>query len=153
MLTVFISHSHSDDRQARALKKYLTPIGPPRADEIFLDSDSEHRIRAGQKWKDELRRAMVSCEAVICLVSDAWNRESQCVAEFRTAEFLNKRIFCARLQESSVQDLTDEYQRVDLFGDGDQEVIDLYDGEPPVSFFANGLHRLKDEIIAKGIGP
>ena len=68
MYRIFISHSGIEDAEARALKKWLVDQDPPLANEIFLDSDPQHGIRAGRKWKDELHRAMVSCEAPPCVV-------------------------------------------------------------------------------------
>src|SRR5689334_18580684 len=98
MYRIFISHSSKDDRQAKALKKWLVLQEPPLANEIFLDSDRRTRIRVGTKWKVELQRAMSHCESVICLVSRSWNSRPECIAEFRAAEYLNKKIFCARLE-------------------------------------------------------
>jgi hypothetical protein len=38
-----------------------------------------------------------------------------------------------------------------LFGDGQQEAIDIGDGQPPVTFALEGLRRLKDGIRGSGI--
>ena len=170
MYRIFISHSGEQDLEARALKQWLVDQDPPLANEIFLDSDPQHGIRVGRKWKDELRRAMASCEAVICLVSEAWNDSGECIGEFRSAEFLNKRIFCVRLENTGNRGVTTEYQRIDLFGTGEKTAISLAEPEgprkpgeqpaaivnghaPAVSFLSSGLLTLRDEIIEKGIGP
>ena len=89
----------------QALKNWLVQQDPPLANEIFLDADM---MRPGLQWKDQLRQAMKNCEAVICLMSANWPGSPECLAEFRTAEYLNKRIFCARLEPSDldVEDIT-----------------------------------------------
>ena len=163
MYRIFISHSSVEDRQATALKRWLVQQDPPLANEIFLDSDRRTGIRPGKRWKDELQRVMQQCEAVICLLSVNWHSSLECQTEFRTAENLNKRIFPARLEPHTVHederirgitrdDITGDWHRVDLFGDGEQTEIQFDDEGPSVLFLKDGLLGLKDEIIEKGIG-
>ena len=148
MYRIFISHSSAELREAKALQDWLIQQDPPLANEIFLDAD---RLRPGLQWRDQLRQAMKSCEAVVCLTSKSWADRSECLAEFAHAEYLNKRIFCVRLEPSSADATTKAWQRVDLFGT-DEIKIPLDDGGPPIAFAALGLQRLKEEIITKGIG-
>jgi WD40 repeat protein len=163
MYRIFISHSSLEDRQATALKRWLVQQDPPLANEIFLDSDRRTGIRPGKRWKDELQRVMQQCEAVICLLSANWHASLECQTEFRTAENLNKRIFPARLEPHTVHederikgitrdDITSDWHRVDLFGDGEQTEIQFDEEGSPVVFLKDGLLGLKDEIIEKGIG-
>jgi WD40 repeat protein len=147
---IFLSHSHCDNREAVALKAWLVAQDPPLANDIFLDLDS---IRPGMKWKDALRQAAGRCEAVICLISEAWESSHECITEFRTAETLHKRIFCARLQPEAGTTVVAEWQYVDLFGAGPVTEIDIAPGTPPVAFSSEGLYRLKEEIIGKRVGP
>jgi WD40 repeat protein len=148
---IFLSHSSLDMRQAVALKTWLAEQNPPLANEIFLDVDPESGLRAGTRWKDALRRANARCEAVICLLSANWEASHECKVEYRTAENLNKQIFVARLESSTGDELTSEWQRCDLFGDGPKTPIDIGDG-PPVEFATEGLYRLRDGILGAGIG-
>ena len=101
MYRIFISHSSVDLRAAKALKSWLVEQDPPLANEIFLDADT---MRPGLLWKGQLKQAIKNCEAVVCLTSKSWAERSECEAEFRTAENLDKRIFCARLEQSSRAD-------------------------------------------------
>jgi WD40 repeat protein len=150
MYRIFISHSSVDLRAAKALKSWLVEQDPPLANEIFLDADT---MRPGLLWKGQLKQAIKNCEAVVCLTSKSWAERSECEAEFRTAENLDKRIFCARLEQSSRADeKTKAWQRVDLFGSDEEIKIHLGDGGPPIAFSADGLQALKEEIITKGIG-
>ncbi|SEH87624.1 WD40 repeat [Mycolicibacterium rutilum] len=138
-------------RDAVALKQWLVGQDPPLANEIFLDVDPESGLRTGTRWKDALRRANARCEAVICLLSTNWESSHECKVEYRTAENLNKQIFVARLEPSAGDELTSEWQRCDLFGDGPKTGIDIGDGEP-VELLTAGLYLLRDGIRGAGIG-
>jgi WD40 repeat protein len=156
MARIFLSHSSRDNRQAIALRQWLIEQDPHLSGEIFLDLHSNTGIRSGERWKDALRQASTRCEAVICLVSPDWMASAECRTEFRFAEYLNKRIFSARIGQLSGEDPTGDWQQIDLFGDGptvDVDIdIDIGDGGPPVVFPSDGLYRLRDGIAVAGIG-
>jgi TIR domain len=155
MSRIFLSHSSKDDREAVALKQWLVEQDPPLATDIFLDLDRRRGIRPGTRWKDALREANARCEAVICLLSSNWEASSECKTEYRTAETLNKRIFCARLEQLTHSDISSEWQRVDLFGNGPKTPIEIVINgvDEVVEFATEGLLRLKDEIVRAGVGP
>jgi WD40 repeat protein len=150
MSRIFLSHSSLDAREALALKRWLVDQEPPLATEIFLDIDPEVGLRPGERWKDRLQQASAKCEAVVCLLSRNWEASHECKTEYRVAENLNKQILCARLESSAGDDLTSEWQRCDLFGEGDMTSIDL-PGGPPVMYATEGLYRLRDAIRGTGI--
>ena len=56
MSRVLISHSSRDSAAALALKMWLEQAEPGLVGEIFLDLDPDS-IRAGERWKEALRRA------------------------------------------------------------------------------------------------
>lgn len=151
MSRIFLSHSSRDVREAIALKQWLVSQNPPLANEIFLDVDPGAGLQTGTRWKDALRQANARCEAVICLLSENWEASHECKVEYRTAENLNKQIFVARLEASTGDGLTSEWQRCDLFTDGAVTAIDI-DGGPAVEFSTAGLYRLRDGIVGAGIG-
>ncbi|MFF0815604.1 TIR domain-containing protein [Rhodococcus sp. NPDC003318] len=152
MSRVFLSHSSRDNRQAIALKHWLVEKDPGLADEIFLDLDRHTGIPVGVRWKDALTRANARCEAVICLLSRHWDDSRECQAEYRTSENLNKPIFCARLEPRVGREITAEWQRCDLFGEGPTTAITIA-GEPePVVFLTEGLERLYDGLVRAGVG-
>ncbi|QFS91108.1 translocation protein TolB [Mycobacterium sp. THAF192] len=138
-------------RQAVALKRWLALQDPPLANEIFLDVDPDTGLRAGSRWKEALRQANARCEAVICLLSPRWEASDECRVEYRTAENLNKQIFVARLEPSTGDGLTSEWQRCDLFGAGAVTEVEV-GGGAPVVFATEGLYRLRDAIRGAGIG-
>jgi WD40 repeat protein len=134
-----------------ALKQWLVGNDPTLRDEIFLDVDPVTGILPGVRWREELKRASSRCEAVICLLSANWENSPECRTEFRTAENLNKVIFCARLQPDVGEDFTSEWQYCDLF-DGENTVsIDVGEKEP-VILNGDGLRRLMNGIERAGIG-
>ncbi|MGH3522710.1 MAG: toll/interleukin-1 receptor domain-containing protein, partial [Mycobacterium sp.] len=151
MSRIFLSHSSQDLIAAAALKQWLAEQDPPLANEIFLDTDPGTGVSPGVRWKDELFKANSRCEAVICLLSRNWESPHECQAEFRTAENLGKQIFCARLEEASGRDITSEWQRCDLFGDGSKTVVQIDDGAA-AEFTTAGLYRLRDAVRGTGIG-
>ncbi len=152
MPRIFLSHSSRDNRQAIALRQWLIEQDPQLAGEIFLDLDRDTGIRSGMRWKDALRQASARCEAVICLLSPNWETSAECRTEFRFAEYLNKRIFSARIAPLTGDDPTREWQQIDLFGDGPTTELDIDDGDAPVVFRSEGLHRLRQGITEAGIG-
>jgi WD40 repeat protein len=151
MTRIFVSHQRLDQREAVALKQWLIEHDPALRDEIFLDVDPVTGILPGVRWRDELKRAANRCEAVICLLSAHWEASAECRAEFRTAENLNKVIFCARLQPDVGEDFTSEWQYCDLFGGENTVTVDIGENEP-VLFNGDGLRRLTTAIERAGIG-
>src|SRR5262245_20578312 len=104
MSRIFLSHSHVDERETLALKRWLVQEDPALANEIFLDIDPEVGLRPGERWKDRLQQASATCEAVVCLLSRNWEASHECKVEFRLAENLNKQILCARIEASAGDD-------------------------------------------------
>jgi WD40 repeat protein len=152
MPRIFLSHSSRDNRQAIAVRQWLIDKDPQLTGEIFLDLDRGTGIRSGVRWKDALRQASARCEAVICLLSANWEASAECRTEFRFAEYLNKRIFSARIGPLTADDPTREWQQIDLFGDGPTTDVDVGGGGEAVAFLSEGLYRLRDGITEAGIG-
>ncbi|MRH92380.1 TIR domain-containing protein [Nocardia sp. SYP-A9097] len=154
MYRVFVSHSSRDRTSAVALTRWLTENEPSLSGEVFLDVDPETGIAPGTRWKSELVRAVDRCEAVICLISSEWEHSAECLAEFRHAESLNKRIFCARIDPRVRGEKAREWQFCDLFSDGHSPVITVAseNGEAPIIFADNGLQRLLRGLRETGIG-
>jgi hypothetical protein len=148
---IFLSHASTDNRKAIALRQWLVEQNPRLANEIFLDLDPKGGIRTGERWQAALRKATARCEAVVCLLSAEWESRLWCLTEYRTAEMLNKRVFCVRL-EPDTGETTSAWQWCDLFGSGAMTAIDIGDGGLPVEFATAGLYKLRDDIRGAGIG-
>ncbi|MDT5095540.1 MAG: hypothetical protein QOH60_4903 [Mycobacterium sp.] len=152
MYRIFVSHSSRDTPAAVALIQWLTDNQPSLRGGIFLDVDPHTGLSPGTRWKEELFRAVDRCEAVLCLLTPNWEQSSECLVEYRYAESLNKRIFCARLDPEAVGDKTHEWQYCDLFsGSGPVTAVSV-DGQAPVEFSTEGLERLLRGIRESGIG-
>jgi WD40 repeat protein len=151
---VFVSHSSRDTASAVAVTWWLMENEPSLDGEIFLDVDSQTGIAPGTRWKSELVRAVDCCEAVICLISPAWDKSPECQAEFRHAESLNKRIFCARLDRRAQGMKAREWQFCDLFPDGQPQTtaVESESGGEPIVFATDGLQRLLRGLREAGIG-
>src|SRR4029077_2248072 len=80
-----------------------------------------------------------------------WEASHECTTEYRYAETLNKAIVVARLEPVPGREITSEWQRCDLFGDGPAAAISVDEGEP-VMLATEGLHRLLNGLRALGIG-
>jgi WD40 repeat protein len=152
MSRIFLSHSSVDNRAAVALRAWLVEQRPELADEIFLDIDPGSGLQVGARWKGQLFESNSRCEAVICLLSQAWTDSHECRAEYRTAEGLGKQILVARLQDTGDSDITSEWQRCDLFAPGPQTAVAI-DGGDPVAFNSAALYALRKAIEGTGIGP
>ncbi|WP_328402583.1 nSTAND1 domain-containing NTPase [Nocardia sp. NBC_00403] len=150
---MFISHSGRDNAWAIAVKQWLVEQQPDLAQEIFLDIDPETGIHSGQRWKDALRAAKERCEAVVCLVSRHWLGSKECEAEYRAAEYFGKRIYCARIEPlEGINDITREWQRCDLYGQGPRTEVHVGAGHEPVVVRTAGLQQLLTGLRAAGIG-
>ena len=134
------------------MKQWLVEQRPELADEIFLDIDPESGLQLGARWKGQLFESNSRCEAVICLVSRAWDASHECKTEYRTAEGLGKQILVARLEDLGDRDITSEWQRCDLFAAGAQTEIAVAGGAP-VRFNTAALYALRKAIEATGVGP
>ncbi|ONM48414.1 hypothetical protein B0T46_11910, partial [Nocardia donostiensis] len=150
---IFISHSSRDNTWAVAVRQWLIEQQPDLAQDIFLDIDPEIGIHSGQRWKVALRAAVERCEAVVCLVSRHWLASHECEAEYRAAEYLGKRIYCARIEPlDGVHDITREWQRCDLYGDDPVTEVHIDSDREPVTLRTAGLQQLLTGLRAAGIG-
>ncbi|OBH95466.1 TIR domain-containing protein [Mycobacterium sp. E2733] len=152
MSRIFLSHSSKDNRQAVALKQWLVDQRPELANEIFLDIDAGSGLRVGARWKGQLFESNSRCEAVLCLVSAAWDGSHECRTEYRTAEGLGKQILVVRLEDTGDGDITSEWQRCDLFAEGALTEIPV-PGGGPVRFNTAALYALRKAIEGAGVGP
>src|SRR6185437_14781278 len=124
---------------------------PGLKNEIFLDIDPHTGIPVGVPWKEALRKASDRCEAVICLLSEAWDNSHEARTEYRIAEDRGKPIFPVRLAPSTGRDVTSEWMRCDLFGDGPKAKVSV--DEQTVEFLESGLRQLLLGLRATAIAP
>lgn len=86
MASIFVSHASKDDLLAGDLAAWL------RANaftDLFVDDQS---IKAGSKWREELRASAGACRVAIFLVTPNWLGSGQCEGEFNAAWYMGKRL-------------------------------------------------------------
>lgn len=87
MPKIFISHSSQDNAKALAVAQWLETMGWGNP---FLDIAPKHGLAPGKRWREALTAAAGRCEAVICLLSQAWLNSGECRGEFAFACYLGK---------------------------------------------------------------
>lgn len=158
MARLFISHSSVDDAAALALAEWLRREG---FDDFFLDFDVERGIAPGERWMAALAGAVGRCEAVLFLVSPAWQASKFCFAEFFQARNLGKRLFGVIVQPVALgalpEQMTAEWQVCDLTRGPDLETFTVQ--RPPrlvptsVAFSRPGLAALAHGLVRAGLAP
>jgi formylglycine-generating enzyme required for sulfatase activity len=114
MARLFISHSSKDNLQALAFQRWLEANGWSK-DDVFIDL---HGIGAGERWRETLRKANATCEAIILLASPESLASVECQKELELAEALGKVIVPAIVRDLAKDDPRlgryAEHQLVDL---------------------------------------
>ena len=155
---IFLSHSSANDAEAVALHDWLKGEG---WDDIFLDTDPDRGIAAGERWERALNKAASRCEAVLFLVSQAWLGSGWCQKEFSLAQRLNKRLFGILIEDIAVAslpvNLTGTWQMVNLAVGRDHVMLcaslPITGSEAHVTFSTEGLARLKSGLQRAGLDP
>lgn len=137
MSRIFISHSSANNAAALALGKWLESSG---WSDYFLDIDDQRGIAPGERWIDALSSDVYRCEAVIFLVSPAWNASKQCFAEIFDAKKFGKRIFAVIVEPIPPSELPPQMT-------ADWQVFDLADGCNPVSFSVARLPFVPGTVV------
>ena len=116
MPRLFISHSSQDNAVALAFRKWLVANGWAETD-VFIDL---HDLRAGARWRAELRKANTACEAVLLLASPEALDSPECQEELKLADILEKEIIPV-----IVRDLTIDDPRLSRYKNREIQVADL----------------------------
>jgi TIR domain len=160
MSKLFLSHASSNNAEAVAIRDWLREEG---WSDVFLDidPDPEKGISPGERWEGALNQAASRCQAVLCLVSQAWLDSRWCLNEFNLARRLNKPLFGALIEDIPVAklppDLTGTWQIVDLASGSDHRmfrvVLPRTHQQQHVTFSSEGLGRLRGGLAKSGIEP
>jgi len=152
---LFLSHSSRDNAYALAFCSWLTANGWGKED-IFIDL---HGIGAGERWRERLRKANATCEAVIFLASPEALGSVECQKELELAEALGKEIITAIIRGLKKDDpLLARYsdrQFVDLSALplDHTEAVDLNGHSLEIDFNLQGLQGIKRRLENLGIAP
>ena len=149
MSRIYISHSSIDKEAATALKDWLVQEHYSDPSDIFLDFDPDCGLVPGQRWESALDEAIMSCQAVLFLVSDRWLNSQYMIGEYQFARRLHKKLFVLLMGE-----IRHDQMRYGL----SEEVIvrlDEPEGETQrmgnVAFSKSAIKRLKLGLERAGI--
>ena len=116
---IFLIHAHSDRDTVRKLYQRMVNDGV----NAWLDAE---RLQPGQDWKNEIRNAILKCEAVIVCLSNGFDkrqgyRHEELKLALEKANFLpDDEIFIipVRLEKCDMPESLHHLHRVDLFKPG-----------------------------------
>jgi hypothetical protein len=116
---IFLIHAHSDRETVHKLYQRLVRDGL----NVWLDAE---RLQPGQDWQNEIRTALLKCDAVIVCLSHAFDRQKgyrheELKLALEKANFLpGDEVFIVpvRLEECEVPKSVRHLHRVDLFKAG-----------------------------------
>ena len=111
MSGIFISYSRRDSAQALDLQQRLHREG---FRSVFLDTDPEQGIAAGDEWERRLYAKLRSCRALIALSSAAFAESKWCFAEVTHAKALGKSVFPLLVDSSNAHELIRDKQTIDV---------------------------------------
>lgn len=115
---IFISHSSDDHDAATALHARLLARDYDPS-QLFLDSDADSGIAAGEPWQQTLYARLKDCRALIVLGTQNWLDSKWCFAELVYAKASGKEIFPVLLEPCDFRGVLDEHQAVFVHRDGD----------------------------------
>jgi WD40 repeat protein/tetratricopeptide (TPR) repeat protein len=95
---------------------------------MFLDSEPEYGIKAGQEWEKELYHNLNQASAVVVLCSDNLLASRWCFFEIASARALGKPIFAVIVSPCEVLELLKDRQVVNLAAEGELALQRLLDG-------------------------
>ena len=158
MSKIFISHSSANNAAALAVANWLSEAG---WSEYFLDITPSRGLAPGERWQEALTSAADRCEAVLFLISPAWQASRWCLAEFLLAKQLGKTIFGVLVEATPLdalpKEMTAEWQLCDLvtgtarqsFRVSQEPIVP----ETEISFAEDGLTRLRIGLQRAGLDP
>ena len=66
-MRVFVSYSHLDQDWCDAFRTQLASVHDPMEFDVWID---QHRIRAGDRWNDEINKGLEEADVAVLLISD-----------------------------------------------------------------------------------
>jgi len=105
---VFVSHASSDGAFADRIHRRLSDLGH----QVFLARDIRVGIRAGDVWKERLHQELRAADAVVCVLTDAYNASPWCAYEIGIAHEVGSLLLPLRSQPGVASPLLDDRQHV-----------------------------------------
>ncbi|WP_256804492.1 TIR domain-containing protein [Frankia sp. ACN10a] len=111
---VFVSHASSDVELADRIYRTLADLGH----RAFLARDIRTGIRPGEVWKERLHQELRAADAVICVVTEAYNTSPWCAYEIGIAHEVGSLLLPLRAQAGVASPLLDDRQHVAVVDNG-----------------------------------
>src|SRR5262245_21903391 len=105
---VFVSHANADGEFAGDVHRKLND----RDHQVFLAKDIRTGIRPGDVWKERLHQELRAADAVICVVTTAYNASPWCAYEAGIAHEVGSLLLPLRAEADVVSPLLDDRQHV-----------------------------------------
>jgi WD40 repeat protein len=125
MASLFLSHSSEDRVIAERTAAQLERAGYTA---LFLDSDPDHGLVAGQEWERRLYRQLRAADGLIFLGSPSAVASRWCAIEIGITRSLGKPIFPILVAATGRHPLLDDVQWVDATSDTERAHHQLLDG-------------------------
>jgi WD40 repeat protein len=116
MAQVFVSHAGDGLDIALRVRGWLRDAGHG----VFLDSDLTHGLRVGDDWRTRLYDELYRADALVCIVTKAFDASPWCAAEIGIAQARGTRILPVRAEQNAAHRLlsTETTQWADLLTGG-----------------------------------
>ena len=125
MTSVFVSHSTQD---AQVTTEFVRRLRAEGFTALFVDSDPDVGILAGQAWERELYARMRKANGVVFLASPASLASQWCAIEVGIARAIGKPIFPVLVAGTQRHPLLEDVQWVDAASEGEQAYDRLFTG-------------------------
>ncbi len=114
---IFISHRTTDKAAAHALRDQLREYGYSEK-QLFLDSDADSGIQAGEPWEKALYSHLKRCDALVVICSPRLNESKWCFAEIAYAKLAEKPVFPFYIEACTIDAPIQDLQAVSLHAEG-----------------------------------
>ena len=113
MARVFVSHASADLATAVEIQAWLQDAGHL----VFLDRDPSSGIQLGEQWKRRLYKELRAADAVVCVVTEAFQNSAWCSAEVWIADMLGRPLLPVRAGAGVASSLLEGLDYVDAHAD------------------------------------
>ncbi|EYT93700.1 WD-40 repeat-containing protein [Frankia casuarinae] len=107
---VFVSHAGSDAELADRVHQTLTLLGH----RVFLAQNIRVGVQPGDMWKDRLHRELRAADAVVCVITNAYNASPWCAYELGIAYEVGSLLLPLRVEPTVTSPLLEDRQHVHL---------------------------------------
>jgi hypothetical protein len=135
---LFMSHAGADTKTAIRVKEWLAADGH----QVFIDREG---LLVGEPWRERLYGEIRRADAMVCLVTPAFNTSQWCAAEVGIAQSLGKTILPVRAARDVDHGLiSGDIHYADLTGGSDRARAELL----RAARHLDGIHHLRPSRLS-----